>query len=419
MPDKPRWFSLKTIFWGSYDLANTIFSMAVITLFLPQWIIDDLGLPDMAYAVALSLSMLLVGLTTPYLGQRSDERGDHLSPLRRLTMLSVVSTGLMGVATLLGLPPVWSGIVVLLLFIPANYGFQAAQVFYNSLLPQVSTERTRGKVSGLGVAMGYLGSIIAFVAIFPFTQGTVIAGYAGRTAAFIPTAIFFGLLSIPCLFFIKDKSKPKPRPREGVWKRYLHVLKETGNYPGLRRYLLAAFLFLEAIHTVIAWMAVYIQKVLNVPDLNKIPIFLAGTAASIIGGLTWGFITDRFGAKRSLVVILIGWLVTLTVGALSNSIEVFYGVAVFIGFFLAGVWTTIRPMLLTLVPAETAGEFFGILALAGKAAAVIGPLLWGAITLIFSSIEPWNYRLALLTMGVLILAGLLIFLGVGKTRQRG
>lgn len=417
MPDKPRWFSLKTLFWGSYDLANTIFSMAVITLFLPQWIIDDLGLPDMAYAVALSLSMLLVGLTTPYLGQRSDERGDHISPLRRLTMLSVVSTGLMGLATLLGLPPVWSGIVVLLLFIPANYGFQAAQVFYNSLLPQVSTEQTRGKVSGLGVAMGYLGSIIAFVVIFPFTQGTVIASYAGRTAAFIPTAIFFGLLSIPCLFFIKERKTPRPRPKQGIWKRYLSVLKETGNYPGLRRYLLAAFLFLEAIHTVISWMAVYIQKVLNIPDLNKIPIFLAGTAASIIGGLTWGFLTDRIGPKRSLVIILSGWLVTLTVGALSDSIEVFYGVAAGIGFLLAGVWTTIRPMLLTLVPAETAGEFFGILALAGKAAAVIGPLLWGAVTLIFSAIEPWNYRLALLTMGGLILAGLLVFLGVKREPQ--
>ena len=115
--------------WGLYDLANTIFSMSIITFFLPQWLISDQGLPDLAFQIPFSLSMLLVGLTTPYLGAVADERGDHQRPLRWLTILSVSATALMGVAVKLGLA-LWARVgLVMLLLIPANYGFQAAQVF--------------------------------------------------------------------------------------------------------------------------------------------------------------------------------------------------------------------------------------------------------------------------------------------------
>ncbi|MBD3399207.1 MAG: MFS transporter [Candidatus Coatesbacteria bacterium] len=415
--DKRRgWLSWPVAFWALYDLANTIFSMAVITLFLPQWITDDLGLTDLTYAVPLAVSMLLVGLTTPYLGARADERGDHLRPLRVLTLVSVGATAAMGLTAMSGGPLWLRAGGTLLLFVAANYGFQAAQVFYNSLLPSLAEPKKRGKVSGLGVALGYLGSIIAFVVIFPVTQGSVVAGYAGRAASFIPTALLFGVLAIPCLIGVREKRRRKPPPGEGVFRRYLKVLRETGDYPGLRRYLLAAFLFLEAVHTIISFMAVYMQKVLGMPDEVKVPIFLVGTLASIAGGFTWGWLSDRLGPRRTLTIILTAWLGPVLLGVFSHTPWVFYVVAGLVGFLLAGIWTTTRPMLLTLIPAAKAGEFFGLLALAGKAAAVVGPLLWGVVADVFREIEPWNYRLALLTMGLMLGAGLLLFLGVRQQR---
>jgi UMF1 family MFS transporter len=410
------WLSWPVAFWALYDLANTIFSMAVITLFLPQWITDDLGLADLAYAVPLAVSMLLVGLTTPYLGARADERGDHLRPLRVLTLVSVGATAAMGLTAMSGGPLWLRAGGTLLLFVAANYGFQAAQVFYNSLLPSLAEPKKRGKVSGLGVALGYLGSIIAFVVIFPVTQGGVVAGYEGRAASFIPTALLFGVLAIPCLIGVREKRRRKPSPGEGVFRRYLKVLRETGDYPGLRRYLLAAFLFLEALHTIISFMAVYMQKVLGMPDEVKVPIFLVGTLASIAGGFTWGWLSDRLGPRRTLTIILTAWLGPVLLGVFSHTPWLFYVVAGLVGFLLAGIWTTTRPMLLTLIPAAKAGEFFGLLALAGKAAAVVGPLLWGVVADVFRAIEPWNYRLALLTMGLMLGAGLLVFLGIRQRR---
>jgi UMF1 family MFS transporter len=398
--------------WAVYDLANTIFSMSIITFFLPQWIIHDQGLPDLAFQIPFSLSMLLVGLTTPYLGAVADERGNHLRPLRWLTILSVSATALMGVAVKLGLA-LWARVgLVLFLLVPANYGFQAAQVFYNSLLPSLAPRELQGKISGFGVALGYLGSIIAFLSIFPLTQSEVIPGFTGRSAAFIPTAVLFGVLAIPCLLWVRDRSRPEPRPKEGVWRRYVRVFRDTADYPGLRRYLLAAFLFLEAVHTVISMMMVYIQMVLGLPDEEKKPILVAGILAAIVGGLVWGWITDRLGPRRVIIFNLIGWLIAIAVGAFAHSLPLFYVVAALTGFLMAGVWTAIRPMLLRLVPAEKAGEFFGLLALAGKAAAVVGPLIWGGITLLARGIAPWNYRLALLAMGLLVTAGLVVFLGV-------
>ena len=405
--------------WAVYDLANTIFSMSIITFFLPQWVIHDQGLPDLAFQIPFSLSMLLVGLTTPYLGAVADERGDHLRPLRWLTILSVSATALMGVAVNLGLA-LWARVgLVMLLLIPANYGFQAAQVFYNSLLPSLAPPELQGKISGFGVALGYLGSIVAFLSIFPLTQSEIIPGFTGRTAAFIPTAVLFGLLAIPCLIWVKDRSKPKPRPREGVWRRYVQVFRDTADYPGLRRYLFSAFLFLEAVHTVISMMMVYIQMVLGLPDEEKMPILVAGILAAIAGGFAWGWLTDKLGPRRVIVFTLVGWIAAIVLGTLAADLTLFYVVAALTGFLMAGVWTAIRPMLLRLVPAEKAGEFFGLLALAGKAAAVAGPLIWGGITLLARGIAPLNYRLALAAMGLLVAAGLAVFLGVGKARKKG
>ncbi len=406
--------------WGLYDLANTIFSMSIITFFLPQWIIHDQGLPDLAFQIPFSVSMLLVGLTTPYLGAVADERGNHLRPLRWLTILSVSATALMGVAVELELA-IWARVgLVLFLLIPANYGFQAAQVFYNSLLPSLAPKKLQGKVSGFGVALGYLGSILAFLLIFPLTQREILPGFTGRTAAFIPTALLFGLLAIPCLVWVKERSKPKPRLRKGIWKRYLEVFAETADYPGLRRYLLSAFLFLEAVHTVISMMMVYIQMVLDLPDKEKMPILVVGIIAAIAGGVIWGWITDKIGPRRVIIFTLIGWLAAIGIGGFAADKILFYVVAAMTGFLMAGVWTATRPMLLRLVPAEKAGEFFGLLALAGKAAAVVGPLIWGGITILTRGIAPWNYRLALLAMGLLVAAGLTVFIGVGKpTNEKG
>ncbi len=127
------------ILWGMYDFANTIYSMNVVSLYFPLLITTDLGGKDIFVSVANSASMLLVVTTMPFLGILSDRLGKRTPFLLLFTLLSVVATAFIGI--LAGK----SILLVSLAFILANYGFHGGNVFYNTLLGQVSDEGTHGR----------------------------------------------------------------------------------------------------------------------------------------------------------------------------------------------------------------------------------------------------------------------------------
>ena len=158
--------------WGIYDFANTIFSMNIISMYFAQWIIVDHHKEDILYSLTYSLSMLMVALTIPVLGAISDGRGKRKPYLLILTLGCVLATLLIGGissrianANLL----VFSA---LFFFLVANYCFEGGLVFYNAMLPEISTPKNIGRVSGFGVALGYAGSIIGLLLVKPFVSGT-------------------------------------------------------------------------------------------------------------------------------------------------------------------------------------------------------------------------------------------------------
>ena len=176
--------------WAFYDFANTIFSMNVISLYFALWVIVDHGGQDILYSGALSLSMIAVAVSAPIFGVISDQTGRRRFPLVYLTIISVFATVFIGQTNQL-----WVGI---LLFIIANYCYQSALVFYNGMLPNVARRSSIGIVSGYGVSLGYLGSIVGLLIVEPFVTN------GGRSAAFLPTGILFLTFAIPCFIFVKD-----------------------------------------------------------------------------------------------------------------------------------------------------------------------------------------------------------------------
>ena len=125
--------------WALYDLANTTFSLNVVSRYLPLIIVQDLGGRDLDVSLAYSGSMLLVALSSPLLGAASDVSG------RRLPFLGVATVGAVAATALMGLPR--DARTLLCLFAIANYCYQAALVFYDALLANVSDEATRGRAS--------------------------------------------------------------------------------------------------------------------------------------------------------------------------------------------------------------------------------------------------------------------------------
>src|SRR5947209_7442812 len=160
--------------WSLYDFANTIYSLNIISVYFPAFILE-LGLKDGDYAVPYSLSMLLVGLISPLVGGLSDQGAGRRMPwLVISTLLCVVLVAVMGLSS--------NVLVIIGALIFANAAYQISLIFYDALLPAVSTTVNWGKISGLGVGLGYIGALLGGQAVKLF-----IGKGASNQAAFLPT----------------------------------------------------------------------------------------------------------------------------------------------------------------------------------------------------------------------------------------
>jgi len=408
--------------WAMFDFANTIFSMNVVSLYFAVYIVSDLGKAPIYYSVATSISMIAVVLLSPFLGQRTDIVGRRMPSLFITTVLCCIATAAIGFAAKIGV----TVFPILALFVVANIGFQLGLVFYNSLLPDIAPSGKIGRVSGLGVALGYLGSIFGMILVMPFNEGNLfgwnipfIQG-GGRAATFMPTAILFFLFSLPTFIMIRERRQPAPlAPGTSSFDKIIETLRDTGKYPGIRRFLLATFLFQEGIQTAIIFMAVYADKAMGMPDSAKVPFFIICTIGAAIGSWVFGRLSDIISPKKTLVIVLFGWLLCLLLLLPITGKLPFYILGIIIGALLGGVPTAARPLLLQLSPPEAVGRFFGLYSLSGKAAAIVGPLIWGLVILFLEPIgEELAYRMAIVSLAVLISAGLLVLMPL-KTPQHG
>jgi UMF1 family MFS transporter len=175
--------SRPVVSWALYDLANTIFSMNIVSFFLSLWVIQVMGGTDKMWGWTNSISMLAMFLTAPLLGAFSDRAGKRLPFLLASTLCCVLLTSLLGV------PGVWG---TLILFAFANYFFQAGLIFYDSLLPVVSSPENRGRVSGFGVGLGYIGSFIGLGVGFALRETVGYEWVFKATAALLLSQYSFG-----------------------------------------------------------------------------------------------------------------------------------------------------------------------------------------------------------------------------------
>lgn len=377
-----------TIFsWSLFDFANTIFSMNIVSLYFALWVTVDKGGRDILYSSALGISTLLIIFSLPILGILSDGYEQRMPFLIFFTLLSVIFTGLIGVLDHLFLGLIFFGI--------ANYGYHSSLVFYDALLPQVAGEEKHlGKVSGYGVAMGYLGAILGLLMVKPF----VLRG--GRSGAFIPTAVLFLLFSLPCFFVVKDAKEKKIDWGKihhhffAAVKKLINTFVNAKKYPAVFTFLLANFIYSDATNTIIVFMAVYTKKVIQMTDTQIVYFLITSTSFAVVGSYFCGFICDRIGPRKTLISVLLGWCFTLSLAVVSFSPFLFWFVGPLAGICLGSVWVSARALLVKVSPTEKLGEFFGLYGLTEKFATVIGPLIWGLTVLIFEPLGIIRYRIA-------------------------
>ncbi|MGA9837077.1 MAG: MFS transporter [Gemmatimonadaceae bacterium] len=373
--------------WMLYDLANVIFSMGVISLYFSLYVRAAVGSEraDSLLGGINALSMGIMFCLSPLLGAMTDRARRRMPFLVWATLICCACTALIARG-----PFMLSAV----LFVIANGAYQAGVQFYDSLLPEVTTEENRGRINGIAIGLGYFGSYIAVGTglwmsatdrDFPFPQ------------YFLFVALAFLALALPCFLFVRERGNEHPRPiftwtavTESL-RQTVRTLKSGNKYPGLLRFLVGRAFYTDAINTVIIFMSLYTVNVAISTGLTKEAgqqkaqlVLMSAITAAIFGGILWGFVVDRLGSKRTLTIVLSGWIATFTLAAFVGFLHLHIGwlfvVACGAGICLGGTWASDRPLMLRLTPPDRVGEFYGLYGMVGRFSAVTGPLLWGATT---------------------------------------
>lgn len=363
---------LATASWVTYDLANTIFALGVVGLYFSDWLVEERH-PDSYLAGVQVAAAALVIFLAPWAGARSDVLGRRVPTLVTTTVMAVIATSLLAIG------PVW---LTLLMLWVAVVSVNTGSVVYDALLVDVSTEANRGHVSGIGVGVGYFGSVIG-LALGLVALDVLDWGHEG---AFRLIAAAFLLFAIPAFVFIDERqgvaNAPVPTVRD-IAARIFHSWRRAQRYESVVRFLVGRFFYTDAINTLIGgFLAIFIIDELGLDRAFFTALMGVAIASAIVGGIGSGPLIGRFGPLRILRFVLVMWVVAIAAGvtaAITGVTTVAWVIGPLGGLALGTTWASDRVVMVRVSPPRHLGEFYGLYATVGRFATIIGPLVWALI----------------------------------------
>ncbi|MDA7026255.1 MFS transporter [Bacillus sp. CLL-7-23] len=408
--------TLPILSWALYDFANTIFSSNIVTIFFPYYLKEAVGnsasmdqLASTFISYANSASSILLVMFTPLYGVLIDRTGRKKRYIAPFTLICVTSTILMGVFAGASFSQKIAGVplqllIVIVLFVIAKFFYNSSLVFYDNILPDLGTKEQIPLISGFGIAVGYVGTLV----------GLTVYGFVGDHQfhrAFIPSALLVLFFSLPYILFTKEKRKTEVIEKKSFFSGYKEIIKTFKDirlYRSVFLFMIAYFFLNDALATTVGIMAVYSATVFGIVGKQFIWVYLVSTIFSIIGSFLLGYVTKRIGAKRAVSLVGIILIIALSIGTLATSETMFWVAGGLFGVALGGSWVTSRTFIIELTPPHKRGEFFGMFALSGKISSVFGPLVYGSITLLFHDLGNIASRMAFGSLILLTLAGLIV-----------
>lgn len=392
--------------WTLFDLANTSFSVMIVavgySLYFKEVVAGGSGTGDLLWGISVSVSMFLTALIAPVLGAASDFASRRKRFLFGFTIVSILSTLLL---SFVGPGDIALG---MFLFIMANVGFEGGIVFYDAFLPSLTTERSYGRVSGYGFAMGYVGSLIMLLIAMPlYENGFAAENLPNVRLSFMIAAGMFLVFSAPLFLFLRDHktrfAEPVSFVKEGI-RRVRDTVGHLRQYRNVSRFLLAFFIYNDGILTVISFASIFATQSLGFSLKEVLVLFALVQASAIVGSLLFGVVTDKIGPKRTIAINLVLWIAVVAGAYVVQSKEQFYFIAAVAGSSMGAAQAASRSLMAQLTPKEREAEFFGFYdGLCGKASAVVGTFLFGLISYITN-----DQRISVLTIGLFFVAGLVL-----------
>jgi UMF1 family MFS transporter len=407
-----------------YDFANSGYTTVVLTAIYSAYFVGVVaqasepgnGTATLLWTLAMGISNFLVLASAPVLGAIADHRACKKPFLLFTTVGCVLFTALLGLA---GPGDIAAAFLLVVL---ASFMFSSGENLIASFLPEIAPPEDMGRISGYGWALGYLGGLLvlglclAYIA-WAETQGQGATRYVPVTLWI--TAGAFALAALPTFLWLRERAVPAPLPEDKSYfhaglARVRHTLAEARRFRDLFRFLITLAVYYCGISTVVVLAAVYAQQVMGFSAQETIVLILVVNVTAAAGAFLFGHLQDRFGSVRTLAVTLLVWIAALLLAYFIESRAGFWTAANLIGLALGSSQSAGRALIGQFSPPERCAEFFGLWGLAGKLAAIVGPVSYGLITWLSRG----NHRMALLATAIFFIAGLLLLLTVDEQRGR-
>lgn len=391
----------RVVAWAFWDWGSASFNAVVTTFVFTVYLTSTEGFGGEDYVSAqlgwaLGIAGILVALTAPITGQRSDGAG------RRRFWLAVNSAVVvLCIALMYFVEPraelLWLGLGLLAL---GTVFYEFAAVNYNAMLVQVSTPRTIGRVSGFGWAMGYFGGIVLLLVLYyGFIHPDV--GLFGVTSengqsvriSMIIAAAWFAIFALPVLFAVPEVGRTRlpGRARVGILASYRILFRDIAALWRTSRntvyFLIASAIFRDGLTGVFTFGGVLAAGTFGF-SAGEVIIF--AVAANVVAGLSTvlvGALDDWVGPKAVIVAALIGLIVSGTLVFLLSpgGQTVFWIFGLLLCLFVGPAQSASRSFLARVIPPGKEGEVFGLYATTGRAATFIAPTLWSLAITIFGA----------------------------------
>ena len=405
-------YSKRTIFsWSMYDFANQPFTTLVVTFiygtFFTKVIAENEIVGTMLWSRGITITAIIVALLSPIMGAIADRGGYRKLYLIFWTWVSIIG------ALILWFPVEGQVVFALTAFIIGNVGFEMGGVFCNAFLPEITTKKNIGRVSGYGWSFGYVGGLVALaIALLLFVNPDIPIFNLDKTthehirATNIMVAIWFAIFSIPTFLYVNQEKRPKQKIKPMIIESIIQVrntFRNVRQYKEMTKFLIARLIYNDGLITVFAFGGIYAAGTFGFSFQDILIFGIVLNVAAGLGAFMMGFLDDMIGGKSTIQISNVGLIIACIIAVSAPDRDLFNITLPILGsilitgksmFWLSGILIGIfsgpnqsasRSLMARFVPKDRENEFFGFFAFSGKATAFMGPFLLGVLTQIFES----------------------------------
>ena len=375
--------------WIGYDIGNSAFIL-LVTAIVPIYfnaLTDAAGLTESQYfsywGIATSIATLLVAFIGPICGTLADYKGFKKPLFTLCVMLGVLGCAALGAAH--------SWLSFLVIFVIAKVGFNSSLIFYDAMLPEVTDDKRMDNVSATGYALGYIGSVIPFIAclilvLMPDTFG--LSAGSAMVIAFLITALWWVACTVPLLrryrqtaFVTAEKS-----PLLDSFRQLGRTIRDAKKEKHIFLYLLAFFFFIDGVYTIIDMATAYGTAL----GLDTTGLLLALLVTQIVAfpcSIAFGRLSTKYDTGLLIKVCICAYTFVVLFSVFMVSQWQFWLMAVMVGMFQGGIQALSRSYLGKIIPPGRSGEFFGLMDIFGKGASFMGMTLVSVVSQLTAGIH--------------------------------